>query len=572
MDRNTGVMVLMTAALLLAVACSDDEPVGEAVNRPCDYNNDCADGVCHSGICAAAAPKRNGQSCTGNGECESFNCSKEGKCVAGTLPGGKACLNHQECATGKCENGKCTGWTDAGVDSAPPDQGKPDAPKPDAPKPDAAIPDAPKPDLATPDAAIPDLSAPDMSLCGNGKLDPGEQCDTTVPAGVTCVSLGFTGGKPACRKDCKVSSLGCHKLMHGTGVKISDVANSVAAAVASDGKDFLVTWYRSSYMRAARVTAAGKVLDTPPITLGQSNGGVAAVGYGGGYYLVVWNVGNYFMARRVTPQGKALDGLGVPINPGYGGNSPSVLFNGTNFLVVWSDNRNGPAVYAARFSTAGKLVDSNPVRVNKFTTHGRDNPAVAFDGTNFLVVFRGVVWKGPNKYEYNIYANRLSTSLKVLHGSDITVSSALGNQYLPAVAFGKTNYLVAWVDDRTGTRFNGGARVTKAGVVLDPNGLMVGYEEGGTYAPQVGHDGQHFFVSWLRALPKARRRNEGWRLDAQGNPVGSWFVIGQAKPYDQERAPALAFGGGQYLLVWHEARSKVSSYQVYGNRFSFGKP
>ena len=35
-------------------------------------------------------------------------------------------------------------------------------------------------------------------LCGNGIIDPGEQCDGTNLAGFTCASLGFTGGVLAC--------------------------------------------------------------------------------------------------------------------------------------------------------------------------------------------------------------------------------------------------------------------------------------------------------------------------------------------------------------------------------------
>ncbi len=575
---DSKILVIMVGALLCG-ACSDDDPTGKAVNHPCDHNSDCVDDICHSGICASPTPKANGAGCKGNGECESFNCVG-GRCVPGNRLGGEACINHQECGTNKCLDGTCTGAVaDAGPDDAPPDRGTPDAPAldkaapdkatPDVPAPDKATPDMPAPDKATPDTSVPDLPAPDMSLCGNGTVDPGEQCDKTAPAGVTCVSLGFTGGSASCRKDCKVSSLGCHKVEHGTGFKVSDKSDSSYATVASDGKDYLVTWSRSSYRYAARVSAAGKVLDTTPITLGQgAYGPTGAVGYGGGYYLVVWNVGKYFIARRVTPAGKPLDGLGIPINPQHGGSDPRVSFDGTNFLVVWSQVS---AIYAARVSPSGKLLDAKAVKVNKSTPHARTQPAVAFDGTNYLVAFTGTTWLGPNKPDLNIYANRLSTSLKVLHKTDITVSKAINHQSHPAVAFGKTNFLVAWIDLRTGTRFNGGARVTKAGVVLDPNGLMVGYASEDAVPPRLGHDGQHFFVSWLRAAHKARRRSEGWRLDAQGNPVGSWFVLSSPKPYTDEKVPAMVFSGSQYLLVWSDVRSKYSGKHIYGNRIRFGK-
>ena len=333
-----------------------------------------------------------------------------------------------------------------------------------------------------------------------------------------------------------------------------------------------MSWVFAGGRYVARVDASGKVLDTTPIYLGV-NAGAGTVGLGGGDYLVVWQIGKYLVARRVTPAGKALDGLGIPIHaPSHGGKTPRLAFDGTNFLLVWSDNRGpGVAIYATRISTTGKVLESTPVRVNQFYTHARTNPAVAFDGTNFLVVFDGNTWSTTKKMD--LWANRLSTSLAVLHKTDIHVSSALGNQERPSVAFGKTNFMVVWVDDRTGTRFTGGARVTKAGKVLDPNGLLAGHGTDCCTQPGIGHDGQHFFVSWSKDGSKLyKQRTEGWRLDAQGNPVGSWFVVSNKTPPTGEKHSALGFGGGRYLAVWSDYRHGVSYPRIYGTRVSFGKP
>jgi hypothetical protein len=38
--------------------------------------------------------------------------------------------------------------------------------------------------------------------CGNGRLDPGEQCDGTNLFGRTCLTLRFNGGELGCRPDC----------------------------------------------------------------------------------------------------------------------------------------------------------------------------------------------------------------------------------------------------------------------------------------------------------------------------------------------------------------------------------
>jgi hypothetical protein len=49
-----------------------------------------------------------------------------------------------------------------------------------------------------------------VPLCGNGRLDPGEQCDGTDLFGRTCLTLGFDGGELGCRPDCLFDISRCH--------------------------------------------------------------------------------------------------------------------------------------------------------------------------------------------------------------------------------------------------------------------------------------------------------------------------------------------------------------------------
>jgi MSHA biogenesis protein MshQ len=46
-------------------------------------------------------------------------------------------------------------------------------------------------------------------LCGNGLVDPGEDCDGTALGGKTCASLGHTGGALACDGLCKFDQTAC---------------------------------------------------------------------------------------------------------------------------------------------------------------------------------------------------------------------------------------------------------------------------------------------------------------------------------------------------------------------------
>ena len=47
------------------------------------------------------------------------------------------------------------------------------------------------------------------TTCGNGVIDAGEQCDGTAFGGVTCSTLGYTGGLLACSSTCQRVTTGC---------------------------------------------------------------------------------------------------------------------------------------------------------------------------------------------------------------------------------------------------------------------------------------------------------------------------------------------------------------------------
>lgn len=61
-------------------------------------------------------------------------------------------------------------------------------------------------------------SAPDAcrtncrrARCGDGTLDTGELCDTVAPAGETCVTLGFLGGRLGCSTGCALDLTACRR-------------------------------------------------------------------------------------------------------------------------------------------------------------------------------------------------------------------------------------------------------------------------------------------------------------------------------------------------------------------------
>lgn len=102
--RNRLIYPLLSLCLALALAaCS----VPAEVNEACGGNDECADNICHGGICASTSPVDTGQECSGNGDCKSYNC-QSGKCAAGVAAADDKCRDNTECTSNNCNSGKCT--------------------------------------------------------------------------------------------------------------------------------------------------------------------------------------------------------------------------------------------------------------------------------------------------------------------------------------------------------------------------------------------------------------------------------------------------------------------------------
>ncbi len=75
------------------------------------------------------------------------------------------------------------------------------------------------------------------AVCGNGSIDSGEDCDGTDLGGATCESRGFVGGTLACTGDCTFDTSDCSTCGNGSvdGGEECDGANLGGATCASRG-------------------------------------------------------------------------------------------------------------------------------------------------------------------------------------------------------------------------------------------------------------------------------------------------------------------------------------------------
>ena len=323
----------------------------------------------------------------------------------------------------------------------------------------------------------------------------------------------------------------------------------------------------------ARVSQAGAVLDPQGIAIStaQYDQESPSVAFDGTDFLVAWQ--HYFIngylfnihGARVTPSGTVLDPQGIPISTSSDDErSPAVAFDGVNLLVVWEGYRVGDNdIYGARVTPSGSVLDPIAFAVST-ATNCQDSPALAFDGTNFLVALTD----RRNASDNDIYGARVTPSGSVLDPAGFAISTAVSNQGQPALAFDGTNYLVTWTDGRGGGYYSGiyGARVTQAGTVLDLDGVAISTAASYQWSPAVAFDGTNFLVVWTDYdlgsgycdIFAARVTPAGVVLDPQG--------ISISEAANDQEFPALAFDGTNFLVVWSDRRRGSNYSDIYGAR------
>ncbi len=236
-------------------------------------------------------------------------------------------------------------------------------------------------------------------------------------------------------------------------------------AVASDGSNYLVVW-PGDVFRAARVSAGGAVLDGSSFQVAPASGwNPAAAAWSGSTYLVVWEAGGAIYGTRVSPGGSVLDPGGIVVRrQDYGKTKPSVAGGDNGFFVVWQDDQWG-VVFGTRVSISGVVLDTTPVPISPPGHSGRA-PKVAWGGDAVNGTYL-VTWAGNG----GAWVARISSAGVVLDPNGISLSPSGGYDYGPAVASDGTDFLVVWEDSRSGSSDIYGARVTTSGTVTEPDGI-----------------------------------------------------------------------------------------------------
>ena len=318
----------------------------------------------------------------------------------------------------------------------------------------------------------------------------------------------------------------------------------------------LIGFLRPAEIRATRLSGPAP-LDNPPfIVTNPANGQQSpSIAFDGSGHLVVWvdqrpGFESDIYAGRIGPNGTRLDGNGIAVATVPGNQvEPSVAFDGTNYLVVWQHLPTATAddyrsdVFGARATPAGEVLDPEGIPIAT-TTDNEDRPVVAFDGTNYLVAWH-------ERYG-GIHATRISTAGTVLDSTALTISP---NGWNAAVAYGGGSYLVVWNPTGNDDRI-AGSRVGTDGSVLDPAGVTISPSSHNEAEPAIAFDGTNYLVAW------DDNRNDPWGdiFAARVSPAGTVLdpsgiaVAANSSPAGlAQREPSVA-ANGSFLVAWRDDR------------------
>ncbi|MFO0675835.1 MAG: hypothetical protein U0169_04835 [Polyangiaceae bacterium] len=350
---------------------------------------------------------------------------------------------------------------------------------------------------------------------------------------------------------------------------------STRPALTADANGLIAAWQTQLDALTTSVTfagwdATGRARFPTRTLLSRTPFGAAdpAVAHGSLDTLVVWasrwdasrSVPPSIQAVRVDASGAVRDASVLPVsNAAKVAGHPSVASNGRDFFVAFEA---GPSdddlhVAGARVDATGRVLDARDLAIST-SANSEATPAVAFDGTNHLVV-----WSDARLgHDKDLYAVRVAPDGTVLDREPFLVSGTSGDAVEPDVVFDGTTFRIVWADGRNGAYDVYGTRVTPAGTVLDPGGVALASSGGEQRRPRVASDGASVLVVWEDARSGVDFDVRARFVAPTGSSPSQEFAV--ASSAGDQRAPSVGVHDGTFLVAWQDAR--LGTVDVRGAR------
>jgi MYXO-CTERM domain-containing protein len=351
----------------------------------------------------------------------------------------------------------------------------------------------------------------------------------------------------------------------------NDLYGESDPSVAFDGTNFVLAFATSrGQILAERISPSGAQLDaTPKVivdvpTSSSDNPFSPRLAFDGTSYQLVWQAGTSakLLGIRFTPTLAAVAGSMTTLLPAglYSVASPALAFGNGQHLLTWTERATSadvnPTIRAARLDPTGSL--ATPITVGPAAV-GNATPAVAFDGSGWLVAWTQSTGGFPNVVA-SVHAARVDAAGALRDATPVLVSDAPGSKALTGVGCGAGTCVTAWGDGRTYASGVFGARVTN-GQNADPNGFRIDYANNFESNEAIASNGVGYLVVWRDSrdggydIFSARVDATGTTLDVPARRLSNIEVV-------PNNAPAAASDGANYLVLWDNGTGKPTNLGV----------
>jgi len=235
-------------------------------------------------------------------------------------------------------------------------------------------------------------------------------------------------------------------------------------------------------------------------------------------------------------------------------------FDGTNFMMgIAGDATSKDNITAQLFSPNGSLVGPR-------ISLGKKGGAIqlAFDGTNYLVVWKGYNWNPFTQEPHDttsIFGQFISPSGN-LTGPSFTIATGTDNKHSGNLIFNDTTYLITYLKGGKHVNYLYGQRISKTGAMI---GAPVKISENYAREAAIEFDGTNFLVAWVEGsgFPNDKIVSAQF-LSKTGGLVGTNFIVDGGDQLS-DNPIAIAFDGSRYLIAFHEQASDTfSRWNLYG--------
>ena len=271
--------------------------------------------------------------------------------------------------------------------------------------------------------------------------------------------------------------------------------------------------------------------------------------------LMAWpdDYNNGIVGQIISPSGALVGSWFVIYTSSNPEDFSSLAYGDGKYLATWNDYSNGPnwTFYGRLVSASGALLGgilsiSQPV-------NGQDEQggSVAFDGTNFLVVWQ--FCSASNHYVTDGVFNSPSGVMGTPFAIGQTVSSTRNVHGGAFALFNGTNYFVVWnLDSGLGST---NARIWNIyGRFMTPSGAFLGNEfaivtNGNPTFPGLAFDGINYLLSWNVNFGATNSNIQCQFLNANGQLMGPQFSPFTAQGSEVPLATFPIYDGKRFVLV-----------------------